>query len=127
MKNALVKNCLEANPKSGLQHRIRIGRGQKSLGKVPINQWSRRRIRLFRGGLCARHAMAAPQLRDEEFSGGPSPSTRRTGDEAGAIRHRDFLYLRSRGSRRQDPQQMVPGIAVHSKNETRQSALRRFY
>ena len=76
----------------------------------------------FRG----RHAMAASQLRGEEFSGGPSPSGRGSADEARAIRYRDILHIRPRDRGRQDPKQMVPRPAVCRSGKACQSAPDRF-
>jgi hypothetical protein len=46
-------------------------------------------------GFSGCHAMAALQLRDEEFSGGPSPSARCTADEARTIRNCKTISCRT--------------------------------
>ena len=113
VKNALVKKPISRptlNPVSSIgaelaEVRSAWARYRSTNGRDAIYIYLDVR---FRG----RHAMAAPQLRGEEFSGGSSPSARRAADEARAIRNRDLLHVRSRDRRRQDPKQMVPRLAV---------------
>ena len=76
------------------RHRSRIGRRKKSLGKIPIDQRPQRRLHLSASGLCACHAMAPPQLRSQERSGGSSPADRRITNEGRAFRSRDLLHVR---------------------------------
>ena len=83
VKNALVKKPIwrpTLNPVSSIE--TELARGQKRLGKVSFNQWPRCRLHLSSIRFRGRHAMAASQLRGEEFQGGPSPSARRAADEA---------------------------------------------
>ena len=68
------------NPVSSIE--AELAEVEKRLGKVPFNQQPRCGLHLFNVRFRGRHAMAASQLRGEEFSGGSSPSARRTADEA---------------------------------------------
>ena len=87
VKNALVKKPISRptlNPVSSIEAELAEVR----------SAWARYRSTNSRDAVyiylesvfAARYAMAAPQLRGEEFSGGPSPSARRTADEARTIR-----------------------------------------
>jgi hypothetical protein len=67
------------------------------------------------------------RLRGKEFSNGPSPSGRGSADEARGIQDRHFLHSQSRDRRRQDQEQMVPGVAICCSGKTRWAAADRFY
>lgn len=47
------KTDCKGTPKSDFRYRSRIGRGQRSLVTISLNQWPRRRIHLFRDRLRA--------------------------------------------------------------------------
>jgi hypothetical protein len=99
-------------------NRNRVGGGQKSVARLSRNEQPRRGVYLPLEGFAGCHAMAAPQLRGEEFSNGPSPSGRGSADEARAIRDRDFLHRGSRDRRCQDSQQMVSRVEIRPKSKT---------
>jgi hypothetical protein len=71
--------------------------------------------------------MAASQLRAGKIQGGPSPSVQSAADEGGAIRYRDILHGRFERRGRQDPEQMVSGVAIRPKSKARWTELDRIH